>query len=262
MKSNSYFSFQRFWILLRNDILLNYKKYLLTIGGAFIVIFIVLFMSMPNAQYERHFVGSSYITPFLICLIGLSAFIGMAFPAFSNKTDTLNYLLQPASTFEKFLSQFIIRVVIGIMIFLLIFWIDAYLARAAAQIALRKFPSYPQIEAFQFSYLFSGYKNAFLGYLAYLSAGIFLFSVRLFFRKMGLIKTALALAGTVLSVMLLMTIFSHIFFPDTVGLNIQIDAYTVYKDFQNLEIFFISISNLSLLFFLPLGYFKLKEKQL
>jgi hypothetical protein len=37
MESTRFFSLSRFALLMRNDFLLNYKKYLFTIAGAFIL---------------------------------------------------------------------------------------------------------------------------------------------------------------------------------------------------------------------------------
>src|ERR1035437_2385025 len=134
MNSNKFFSFSRFYQLLRNDILLNYKKYLLTIVGGFILGFILMYMYMPNRFYgdtNFKFDASRYFDLFIMCLGGLGAFVGSAFSELSSKIKMSNYLLMPASTLEKFLRQFVVRAVVGTVIFLFIFWVDTHIARIA-----------------------------------------------------------------------------------------------------------------------------------
>ena len=283
MNSNNFFSFSRFYRLLRNDILLNHKKYLLTIVGGFIMGFIVMYLYMPNLIQQPYsnssFNAQRYSSLFIMCLFGLGAFVGSAFSELSNKVKISNYLLVPASTFEKFLSQFTIRVVAGTIIFLVIFWVDAHLARIAVlsrieglngQLAgpekydyIKKFhwsmflikSNYPIVTNWR---LFEG-----IGFiLTFFSAGMFLFSVKIFFRKLGLIKTGIALVATLYLIMVIMVCFSHLFYPETKGFSTGNIDYMLSNGYTNNDIFQYSIAYLAPLFLLPLGYFKLKEKQL
>ena len=282
MNSNKFFSFSRFYQLLRNDILLNYKKYLLTIVGAFILGFILIFLNMPNqvSPYPNgKFDATSYSNLFITCLFGLGAFVGSAFSELSSKVKISNFLLVPASTFEKFLSQFTIRFIAGTIILLVLFWIDTHLARIAALSRIEGIDGhlagpekYDYIEKFHYSMLliksrypvvtnwrlFEG-----IGYILTLySAGMFLFSVKIFFRKLGLIKTGISLIAVVYLIMITMMCFSHLFYPETKGFDIANIDYKLSNGYGNSEIFFYSIAYIAPLFLLPLGYFKLKEKQL
>jgi len=282
MNSNKFFSVSRFYQLLRNDILLNYKKYLLTIAGAFILGFIFILMQMPDYMYNDttfKYDSSSYRNLFSMCLVGLGAFVGSGFSELSSKIKTSNYLLMPASTFEKFLSQFAIRALAGSVIFLVIFWIDAHLARIAAlrhmeysngQLAGPE--KYSYIEKFHYSMFLikSNYpivKNwrLFEGIgmiLIIFSSGMFLFSVKIFFRKLGLIKTGISLVAAIFLIGVLMVFISHLFYPETKGFNTANIYYFLSNGYTNNDIFLCSIAYLAPLFLLPLGYFKLKEKQL
>jgi hypothetical protein len=282
MNSNIFFSFSRFYLLLRNDILLNYKKYLFTIAGAFILGFILIYMRMPGHFYNDtyKFDASRYNEIFTMCLLGLAAFVGSAFSELSNKVKTSNYLLIPASTFEKFLCQFVIRAIVGTAIFLLIFWVDTHLARIAVLSNMKDVNNhlagpekYDYIEKFHFSMLLIKstypeitYWRLFNGIgmiLTLFSAGMFLFSVKIFFRKLGLIKTGISLFAALYLIMILSIFFSHIFFPETVGFKATANTdYLLSNGYSNNDIFFYSIGYLAPLFLLPLGYFKLKEKQL
>jgi len=282
MNSNKFFSVSRFYQLLRNDILLNYKKYLLTIAGAFILGFIFILMQMPDYMYNDttfKYDSSSYRNLFSMCLVGLGAFVGSGFSELSSKIKTSNYLLMPASTFEKFLCQFVLRALAGTVIFLVIFWIDAHLARIAAlrhmeysngQLAGPE--KYSYIEKFHYSMLLikNNYpivKNwrLFEGIgviLIIFSSGMFLFSVKIFFRKLGLIKTGIALVAAIFLIVFLMVSVSYLFYPETKGFNVANIGYFLSNGYINEEIFLYSIAYLAPLFLLPLGYFKLKEKQL
>ena len=282
MNSNKFFSYSRFYRLLRNDILLNHKKYLLTIAGAFILGFIFILMQMPNYMYNDtafKYDSSSYRNLFTMCLVGLGAFVGSGFSELSSKIKTSNYLLMPASTFEKFLCQFVLRALAGTVIFLVIFWIDAHLARIAAlrhieysngQLAGSE--KYSYIEKFHYSMFLikSNYpivKNwrLFEGIgmiLIIFSSGMFLFSVKIFFRKLGLIKTGIALVAAIFLTGVLTVGVSHLFYPETKGFNVANIGYFLSNGYTNNDIFHYSIGYLAPLFLLPLGYFKLKEKQL
>lgn len=282
MNSNKFFSFNRFYQLLRNDILINYKKYLLTIAGAFILGFIVMFMYMPNRIYADtnfKFDATRYNNLFIMCLFGLGAFVGSAFSELSSKIKMSNYLLMPASTFEKFLCQFFIRAVVGTVIFLFIFWVDTHIARIAVLSHIKNNlgqlagpEKYKYIEKFHYSMLLikSNYPPAtnwrlFEGIgtiLIAFSLGMFLFSVKIFFRKLGLIKTGISLVATLYLLMVLMICFSHLFYPETKGFDIANIDYMLSNGYSSSEIFRYSIGYLAPLFLLPLGYFKLKEKQL
>jgi len=283
MNSNKFFSFSRFYRLLSNDILLNHKKYLLTIAGAFILGFIVIYLYMPNqvSPYpNRRFDASRYTNLFIPCLFGLAAFVGSSFSELSSKIKISNYLLVPASTFEKFLSQFTIRVIAGTIIFLVVFWVDAHLARIAVLSRIYGIDGhlagpekYDYIEKFHFSMLLLKIRYPVItnwrlfegiGYiLTFFSIGMFLFSVKIFFRKLGLIKTGISFVATFFLIMVvLMVCFSHLFFPETKGFNIANIYYLLSNGYYNNDIFQYSIAYLAPLFLLPLGYFKLKEKQL
>lgn len=283
MNSNQFFSFSRFSLLLRNDILLNYKKYLLTIAGAFILGFILLYSSMPKlvvkGELQWIFESHHYSQIFQMCLIGLLAFVGSAFSELSSKVKTSNYLLLPASTFEKFLSQFVIYALAGTAIFLIVFWVDAHLARYVALINLKASNNEPlglekekHIEAFNYSMLlvkshypvlvnfkwFDGLAMLF----GIFSIGMYFFSVKIFFKKLGLIKTAISLVAVVYLGIVVMALFSKLFYPDAKAFNfMNILDYILTNGYMNIEIWMYVSAYCISLFLIPLGYFKLKEKQ-
>lgn len=266
MNSNSFFSFSRFIKLMQNDFLLNYKKYLFTVAGALIVGYVILYMQMPTREYSPDFNVWNYSQTFLMCLLGLGAFVGMSFPDFSSKTSSMSYLLLPSSNFEKFMSQFFIRIVLGTVLFFIIFWIDARLARATALAVLSQFEYAPTIKPFEFSNIFYNIDRVFdrlvlIGCMV--SIGTYLYSVRLYFKKLALVKTVISMTVAVLLMMLLFVTLSHVFYPGNYGWwDIQLNTYEIYKHYGNMDLWIYTIFLLSWIFFLPLGYFKLKEKQI
>lgn len=289
MNSTNFFSFNRFCLLLRNDLLINYKKYCLAILVAFILGFVFLYGSMPRLVYGgdmlndwNRFGSNKYMNIFLASIVGLGALVGSSFPDLGSKVKTSNYLLIPASTFEKFFSQFFIRVICGAAIFLVLFWVDAQLARDISvmqMVDVKNNLHYANaervIEKFNYGMIFLYKQNYPTGMLVYhksietwgislfiVSIGLYLFSVRLFFKKLGLVKSIISFVALFFILFLFMVIFSHIFYPNTVGFDVSLPTYTFQNNINNVEFWLFLIGFVSPLFLLPLGYFKLKEKQL
>jgi hypothetical protein len=265
MKSNTFFSFNRFYLLLRNDILINYKKYLFTVLGAFIVGYLILLWQMPKVENVfASFTANNYSSAFYMGLLGLGAVVGMAFPELENKIKTSNYLMLPASTFERMTVQFLIRVIGAGILYLGIFWLDAYLARFSALRISHGHIDVHRIESFHFSSLLIGTKDL-LSKLAIIfsifSIGMYLFSIRIFFKRFALVKSIISLVAVYALFACVMVLLSHLFYPETIGFRVHVENYNLTPDNTNSNIWVYSISFISWLFFLPLGYFKLKEKQ-
>jgi hypothetical protein len=298
MNSNKFFSFNRFYLLLRSDLLINYKKYCLAILVAFILGFVFLYGSMPRLVYGgdtlndwNTFGCNRYKSIFLFSIVVLGVLVGSSFSDLGSKVKTANYLLIPASTFEKFFSQFFSRVICGGAIFLVLFWIDAQLARAISgmqMVDVKTNLHYANaehiIEKFNYGMIFLYEKvrtyssetgtysiEKIVYYKAYetwgaslfiVSIGLYLFSVRLFFKKLGLVKSIISFVVLFFILFLFMVVFSHIFYPNTVGFDVSLPTYTLQNGTDNIGFWLCLIGLVSPLFLLPLGYFKLKEKQL
>lgn len=265
MKSNQFFSPQRYVMLLRYDLIINYKKYIFTAVGALIAGFLLLYTALPSKLSYNSFPMEAYWALFMPSLLAFGAFVGLSFPEAGNKINLTRYLLLPASTFEKFTSQFTIRILLGGLLFLAIFWIDAYLARTIIVNSAESFGMVSQIEPFSYSKLWETIKEDGeypIYFLILFAIGFYLFSARLFFGKFGLVKSLIGLTALGYIFTLLMVMFTHIFYPDTIGFNVNITVYNVYKEYSNMELFIGFMATLSIVTLLPLGYFKLKEKQL
>ena len=283
MNSNKFFSFSRFYLLLRNDILLNRQKYLLIVTAAFVVGFVFLYMQMPKIEYLENknwvFNGGRYLVGFTFCLFGLGIFITTAFSELSDKVKTSNYLLIPASTFEKFMSHFLIKIVIGTAIFLFVFWVDAHLARTVALSQIQG-PNHEPASANVSKYIAEFHYSMFLikdqyptvthwklaeglaMIMGIFSIGLYLFSSKLFFKKKGSVKSTILLIvgiNVVISSSIFLLRNSYTDLSNFIIKNIE---YKLQNGYTNIEILKFSIAYFAPLFLIPLGYFKLKEKQL
>jgi hypothetical protein len=263
MKQNKYFSLKRFTLLLKNDWLINQKIYLFTVIGLALAIYGLSYFLMYNS---RNFSNSQYTGLFLFYLMGMGAIIGMAFPALTDHIKKSNYLLVPGSIFEKFMVQFFIRIVLFIPLGLILFWVATHLAKASMiPNPATGFDPVSQIQDFHFSKLFNENLHKLdrsLIALSIFSIASILFAGSTFFNRFALVKTLIITALTTGAFVLSLVLFSHIFYPaETHGFEIKIPIYKVWKDIVNIQLLICMIGGLTWLFFLPLAYFKLKEKE-
>lgn len=265
MKNQSFFSITRFYTLLRNDLLLNAKQYLVSVTAGFILMAIIIYMVMSTMTPITSFSAQGYMYAFSICLLALGAFIGSAFPAVSNKRSLSVYLLTPASVFEKFLVQFTIRILLGALVFLVIFYIDAYFIRSIVLEGNIRKGINTDISYFSLNELFL-LTHRVLDRISFVfmivSFASYLFSVRLFFQKIGLIKTVATIPIPILFIVAFLVVLSHIFTPTTIGIDINVYDYYIDKNIQNTQLWIYTLISIPWLFLLPMGFFKLKEKQL
>lgn len=258
MKSNKFFSLKRFSRFFGADLRLNKKYYFFCFAGMAVGLYIIFLLNMRYSLSEN-----GYQPLFVLGLLGLGAFVGDAFNDLNSKTKTANYLLLPVSIFEKILSQFVIRFVFGVGLFLLLFWVDAYLARETQMIRMAGNEKIYEIAPFHYSLLYKWVNDYMLfSVMICVSIGLFLFAGRLFFGRFGLIKTIIAGLAAFLLIVCCFPLFSHLFYPaETHGFDVKLPMYELFDGITNMELFVYGIAYFSWLFLLPLAYFKLKEKQ-
>ena len=265
MKQNKYFNTGRFASLFRNDLLINQKTYLFTLAGLGIAIYAFTYFIMRTSRgnFSR---PDSYIPLFMILILAIGAFIGTAFPALTNQIKTSNYLLSPGSTFEKYLVQFMIRIILFIPIAFVLFWIGTHLAKASmvADPRINFDPS--SIPDFHFSDLFNNAHLTIIDKLAIVlsifSAASVLFAGSVYFTRFALVKTLIVSGIMFGAVLLSFALFSHIFYPtETHGLHIELKIYEITENLYNVQLAAYLLGGLSWIFFLVFGYFKLKEKE-
>jgi hypothetical protein len=218
----------------------------------------------------------TYFNFFIISLLALGVYIGTAFPSFSERTTAGSFLLFPASNFEKLLSQFLLYIIAGMGILVALFWIDAHLVRLSLShlesVRVGKFIIIP----FSYSSLINcintifGYEARDIGIkfisffiMIIISVAGFLFTTRLFFRRFALAKSIFCAVLLIFSLPCLLVVCSHLFLPgETQGFIIQFPSYKSLWGLYNYELLLYGLLVIICIFFLPLAYFKLKEKQL
>ena len=264
MKQNKYFNMGRFARLFRNDLMINQKMYLFTLVGLSLAIYALSYFTMAT---NKGYSNNDYSALFVVYLMAIGVIVGTAFPAFSNSIKTNHYLLSPGSSFEKLLIQFSIRLVIFVPLALIIFWTATHLAKASMIPDLENgFDPAKKIADFQFAKLFNqldpGHEKLMFGVTLF-SISTILFAGSVFFNRFALVKTLIAATLVVGMVFLSFVLFSHIFYPEFVkGFDVHLNHYVIDGDrLNNLTFLGYIIGGLSWLFFLPLAYFKLKEKE-
>lgn len=263
MKQNKYFNLNRFVKLFRNDLLIHRKTYLFATLGLAIGLYIFTFFMMKNT---RNFSSNNYIPLMIFYLMAIGAIVGNSFPAFIDQIKTSNYLLAPGSLFEKFMVQFVIRIVIFIPLAMFLFWVVTYLAKASLiPLPALGFDPAVHVADYHFAELFIQIpllrdKIAIL--ISIFSAVSILFAGSVYFRRFALVKTLVFVGVSVFAVILSLVLFSHLFFPEvTHGWDINLKTYHVTEDLFNVQLLAYIVGGLTWIFFLTMAYFKLKEKE-
>jgi hypothetical protein len=121
--SNNTFSWKRFQLLFKQHFIHN-AQFLWLAAVAYVgVIFIVLSIVQVGNDFKSHNLESfqGFMIAFFIVFAML--YVGHSFPAFRSKESTIPYLMIPASSFEKFLFEFVIRIILILVTLPLLYWI-------------------------------------------------------------------------------------------------------------------------------------------
>ena len=265
MNLKQHFDIKRFFYLFKNDLLLNFKSDVFIASGYAIILYIAMLLSMTRDN--EMFDSNGYLTIFSFSMIAMCIFAGTSFPALNSKNTSHTFIMTPGSNFEKFIIQFIIRIVITLIFLFVSFWIIAHLARISAlQFESIKI-SGKFIDPFKYSMLRHGYSTEHfivIIYSIFFTFGISVFSFRLIFKNFAFVKSSITIVGLLFILLFVTNIIYNLFFPVTLRSFFDIDPELIYGKNSILGLigapilFFI----LSFLFILPFGYFKLKEKQL
>ena len=259
MKTNSFFSFPRFCRFLSYDLRIHGKRYFYFLVGGTVIIYLMLLLGITIAGTTE--LGTDfYFNMFLWGFLGLGLFIGSAFPELNHKAKAGNYVLLPASAFEKTASQFLVSVVLGGLCFLLMFQVDVYLT----QWTVWQIEGLPQSGIPYFKLLPSlsntAYWNPFDAVMSFVFVGAVLFTVRLFFKRFALAKSLIVILLIGFAHTCYLVLFSHIFYPETTGLIPKLPIYPLDSGLSNIGCYYFILS-FSWVLLLPLACYKLKERQ-
>ena len=266
MSIQKHFKLSRFLKAFKYDLAINAKTYLFFVLGLFFgLLFIDLyFISNHYGTFSLNNYQPLFFFTFIISMILV---VGSSFPLLRDTKSTANYLMLPISVFEKFLIQFVIRLVVFTILFLPLFWFDFKLADLIYN--LFEWRNKTVIENFELLFdAFSELKTkldlwaVLLGMFSFAS---FLFSGAVYFKKYAVFKTVASFSLIVCAMLLFSSMLTLFFFPK--GFNsqnafIDLNTYKVSEHLYSIQLFFYIIGFVSSLFLIPLAYFKLKEKEL
>ncbi len=267
MSIQKHFNLKRFIKALQYDLTLNAKTYLFFVIGLFFGLLFIDLFAVANTGKE--FPLDEYTTLFFFTfIISIVIVVGTSFPLLRDKKSSANYIMLPASVFEKFLIQFIIRVLCFFILFMVLFWIDFKVSKAIYYSI--EWSRHTEIGTFSFFDSFRGreFKTTLdvIGFSAWLvTLSSFLFAGATCFKKHALFKTILSFALIIVFAFIISTIFTSIYYPrrlDLFSQPIYIMTYKINENLYNTQFLFYITGMLSSLFLFPLAYFKLKEKEL
>ncbi len=124
---NPFFSFSRFKHLFIRDIFVNLRYMVSTIISVFTILSLLFYLALlfNDSSYDiiTNFSHSNFTLAFLAAGIFIS---GNAFRDFRNKERKMSYLMLPSSTFEKFLSQYVLISVVFTILTLLAYYLFSF----------------------------------------------------------------------------------------------------------------------------------------
>lgn len=265
------FNIKRFSRLLQQDLLINRTKYLLTVLGLALITYVLCY-SFLDSNKERmirdvNYLKQNYTICFVFFMMAVGVVIGTAFPDLTDKIKKSNYLLNPGSTLEKLLVQFLIRIGFFVPIALTIFWIAIRLAKASLvpdksglNPALMPYFEYITLISHPTRGLWATWQILFTFFGAF-SYGVYLFAGTTIFKNYALIKTVIVSVVILLISVSFSSGLSHLFYPKTKGFGNLLQEYQLTEHLTSLEFFLLGLSLISWIFFLAFAYFKLKEKE-
>lgn len=262
MQTNNIFSSQRFMMLFKQSARVNKKLIWISLTGVAGTMFIALMLLQRATGYDR-WSNNSYFATFSFFFFALGLiYASMSFPAFRTKEKSMTYLMLPVSTSERYLYEFLTRIVAFVLLMPLLFWVVANLEGAVVHYFDERLVNF----RFSFSRFFEETisKEELNGWniIAVIQAGLFVFIAAFtgasHFSKSPLIKTLFTFSLVVGGYILFAYLISK-------GLNIEnhhsSDSVLFIKADSDGAPFFsvaAAIVNLSLL---SIAWFRLKEKE-
>lgn len=123
MKTSNTFSIYRFGLLVRQDIIHNFKLLSISLIGFCGGLFILLLMIQIGDNF-RPWSADAFFQLFLTIFIGTAILhAGTSFPLLRTKEKSYCYLLNPASAIEKFGLEFVMRIAAFILLVPLLYGI-------------------------------------------------------------------------------------------------------------------------------------------
>jgi hypothetical protein len=255
METNNIFSLSRFIQLCKQSLIIHKKLIGITIAG--FSGFVFLFLMLVQIKNYVGWNNNSYMLTFLVMFfLGGTIYSSLSFPAFRTKEKSISYLMLPSSVTEKFLFEFLARIILFIIVMPFVFWIMANIAGIIMHHYIPEFINYRfSFSKTLISFAFQKGNTAWTN-LAIIQGWLFIFIAAFtgasHFSKSPLVKTLFTL--------------SLIAYLLVKGINIK--GYTLDND----RLLFIHNKNQAMAFFalaitvtnlcvLAIAWFRLKEKE-
>lgn len=135
MNLSNYFELSRFWLLLKMELFRSRKGFLITIVMTFGLLFTGFILEnifSSNSVFDSHAVSYTFFL-----LTGGFILSSLAFSDLGNPLRRYSYLTLPASTFEKFMSMWLMTSIGWILMFTITFIIYALMANSAGHFFFR-----------------------------------------------------------------------------------------------------------------------------
>jgi len=137
---------QRFILLCKQSLIINKKLIGISLAGFTGTLFIALILFQSMGHF-RNWHNDNYMVTFtfLFFLLGI-IYSSLSFPAFRSKEKSMTYLMLPATASEKFVFEFLTRIILFILFMPLLFWIVANLEGAVVHYYV------PELTNYKFSF--------------------------------------------------------------------------------------------------------------
>ena len=255
---NNTFDFNRFSLLLKKELWSGNKKPII-VGGA-IFGFLILFALLQIYSIESYEGMNWMMFPVVIFWGGL-IFTSVIFYEFNDHTGAHHYLSLPASTFEKFLSKWLITAVLFPIVASILFWVYSKIGDAIYFNHVEETNYVPWKLTDWWSIFFV---KIYIVYQSTYLIGAIVFQKYTFFKTSiahWLVAILSALIGAILFRIIFADMFDGLFSPKE-HLNMQTSDEVIH--FMEYKI--LSILEFALWFLVPpimwaVGFFKLKEKE-
>lgn len=283
-RQNEQFSLSRFINLLKYDFNTNRLLYILLVPVIMIIIGVLFWSIFPSytetikgQNFQPSWNKDSYY-PFLISgyIIFGTFIVGKSFPYFKNKQTLTTYLTLPASTLEKFLLQWVLRIIGFLVIYPIIFQlttnltVDLYLMVQKAKLSSIGLPmeKLPTIhKASLLSFLETSEKSYLILIvtltISFLGVSL-LFYLSTIYKQWNIIFGPLTVMALIFFIILYMMSLSNIVVADQVkfwDFKLELNYPTVFDDLPLILVSTLVIAVAASIACWIAAYFRLKEKE-
>lgn len=256
---NNTFDFNRFSLLLKKELWSGNKKSIIVAGAVFGFLILYALLMIYNKGPMYQFINWN-LFPMVLFGGGL-IFTSAIFHEFNDKMGTHHYLSLPASTFEKFLSKWLITAILFPIVASVLFWVYTKIGDA---FYLNYYPGTDYIPWELTDWWSIFFLKIYIVYQSTFLIGGIVFQKYTFF-KTSIVHWIISLASVIIGAILFRIIFANQF-EGLFSINQDIDMQTSDEVIHFMENKFLSILEFALWFLVPpimwaIGFFKLKEKE-